>query len=187
MAEVRSPGSSRETGMRAGPARVLIVIAEPLLARLVSFELNHGTYEQRTVPGLGRAKDLVRDWEPHLAIVDLDHKDGDPLELVALLRPSGGRLPVIGITTKRDMRSKLRAYERGLDDLLTIPFPPEDLIAGALAVMQRVHAMHVQFLPTIRLGELELDLMDEELRWRQVQLRLTAMERAICGRRAAQS
>ena len=165
--------------MRPGSARVAIVISTKLLAHLVSFILDHGTYEQQIVQSIAEAKKVVQEWGPHLAIVDLDSLDGDPLELVALRRQSGVRLPVIGITAKRDMRSKLKAYELGLDDLLTRPFPPEDLIAGALAMMKRVHEMKVEFLPTVRIGSLELDLLDEELRFQGITLKLTPLERAV--------
>ena len=47
----------------------------------------------------------------------------------------GGRLPVIALTRRWDLKAKLEAFERGVDDILTVPFSPEEFVARVLAIM----------------------------------------------------
>jgi DNA-binding response OmpR family regulator len=56
------------------------------------------------------------------------------------------------------LRSKLTAFERGADDILTVPFSPEELLARTLAIMRRAYSKSMAFTPTIKLGDLEVDI-----------------------------
>ena len=57
------------------------------------------------------------------------------------LRPpqAGPSLPVIALTRRGDLKTKLAAFERGVDDILTVPFSPEEFVARTLAVMRRTY------------------------------------------------
>ena len=48
-------------------------------------------------------------------------------------------LPVIALTRRGDLKTKLAAFERGVDDILTVPFSPEELVARVLAIMRRTY------------------------------------------------
>src|SRR5690348_14260091 len=76
-------------------------------------------------------------WPPHLAVVDIDL--GGPRAMVVLGSiPLGGvRLPVIGLTRRGDLKTKLAAFEAGVDDILTVPFAAEELLARIIALGRR--------------------------------------------------
>src|SRR5438105_3795769 len=73
--------------------------------------------------------------------------------------PVGGmRLPVIGLTRRGDLKTKLAAFESGVDDILTVPFAPEELLARVIALVRCAYSDAVTFTPVIKLGELEIDI-----------------------------
>jgi DNA-binding response OmpR family regulator len=38
-----------------------------------------------------------------------------------------------------DLKTKLAAFATGADDILTVPFAPEELLAGVIAVLRRTY------------------------------------------------
>jgi DNA-binding response OmpR family regulator len=121
----------------------------------------------------------LTEWQPHLAIVDMDL---DGAQMLARLgaKPVGGmRLPVIGLTRRGDLKTKLAAFEAGVDDILTIPFAPEELLARVIAVLRRSYSDAVTFTPVIKLGELEIDILNRTVRAGTSELHLTSLEQSL--------
>jgi DNA-binding response OmpR family regulator len=52
----------------------------------------------------------------------------------------GARLPVIGLTRRGDLKTKLAAFDAGVDDILTMPFSPEELLARVIALVRRSYS-----------------------------------------------
>lgn len=47
-----------------------------------------------------------------------------------------------------------------MDDILTVPFAPEELLARAIALVRRAYRDAMTFTPVIKLGELEIDILN---------------------------
>src|SRR6266699_736788 len=147
-----------------GPARVLVVLDRPVLIELIKLTLIHGVYSTRTATVVHDVATLVEEWRPHLAILDMD-LDGARIMVLLGATPVGGvRLPVIGLTRRGDLKTKLAAFESGVDDILTVPFAPEELLARVIALVRRAYSDAVTFTPVIRLGELEIDILHRTVR-----------------------
>src|SRR5205823_14755849 len=71
------------------------------------------------------------------------------------------------------------AFERGVDDILAVPFSPEELVARVLAVLRRTYREAVAFAPVLRLGELEIDILNRRVRVGGHELHLTALEQSL--------
>ena len=160
-----------------GPARVLVV-ADELLAQLVTLTLNHGVYSSEIATAVTQAEELLATWRPHLLILDIDLQPGDALRLIGR-RVSNRRLPTIALTARGDLKTKLAAFEHGADDILTVPISPEELVARALAVMRRTYGDAIPFIPVIKVGGLEIDLLNQQVRTGAAKLQLTTMEQAL--------
>lgn len=163
------------TNERAHP-RLLVVMEDGPLRSLVTFVLDHGRYEARMASTLSEAESAVRAWRPHLAVVDLDLEGGASSELIRREMGNGERLSVIALLRRADLRSRLAAYQRGAEDMLGIPFAPEELVVRAIAVMRRVHGVTIDFLPTLTIGDLVLDLLEHEVHVGRRRLKLTSLE-----------
>ena len=161
------------------PARVLLLIDQPVLAEVARFALNHGVFVAQVVPDVAGARDALRTWKPHLAIMDMDICQGNLLEEMGEVGPGSNRIPVIALTRRGDLQTTLAAFEWGVDDLLMVPFPPEELLARTLAVMRRTYRQPIPFAPVIRLGELEIDILNRRVRAGESELHLTPLEQNL--------
>ena len=161
------------------PARVLVVVDQPMLAEVVRLALNHGQYLARTARDVGEAAAVLAEWQPHLAIVDMDIGDGLIMDRLGVEATPAERIAVIALTRRGDLKTKLAAFERGVDDILTVPFSPEELVARTLAVMRRTYREAVAFTPVIRLGDLEIDILNRRVRAGTSELHLTSLEQSL--------
>jgi two-component system, OmpR family, KDP operon response regulator KdpE len=161
------------------PARVMTVTDQPVLAEVIRFALNHGAFHTRTVRDEAQAIAVLGEWHPQLAIVDMDLAKGQILDRLVAAPTLTERIPIIALTRRGDLRAKLEAFERGVDDILTVPLSPEELIARALAIMRRTYRAAIAFTPTIKLGELEVDILNRRVRSGAAELHLTSLEQSL--------
>jgi DNA-binding response OmpR family regulator len=157
----------------------MLVIEKPMLAELIKLTLNHGVYTTRAVSTLAQVETTLTQWQPHLVVLDMDL---DGMQVLATLRAKdggGGRLPVIGLTRRGDLRTKLAAFEAGVDDILTVPFAPEELLARVIALVRRAYSDAVTFTPVIKIGELEIDILKRTVRAGSSELHLTSLEQSL--------
>jgi DNA-binding response OmpR family regulator len=161
------------------PARALLVIDQPLLADVVKLALNHGQYSTRVAQTVAEASQALADWRPHLAVLDMDIEGSRILERLADGTRADGPLPVIALTKRGDLKAKLMAFERGVDDILTVPFSPEEFIVRVLALMRRTYRDAAVFSPVLRLGDLEIDILNRRVRAGDRELYLTSLEQSL--------
>jgi DNA-binding response OmpR family regulator len=164
----------------SGEARVLVMVEQSLLVEVIKLTLNHGVYVTREAQDVSEATTLLGAWHPHLAVIDMDI-GGDRL-LQHLASSEAGRplgTPVLALTRRGDLRTKLAAFEQGVDDIMTIPFSPEELLARVLVITRRALGRSVPFNPVQKLGELEIDIL-QRLVWAGTsELHLTGLEQSL--------
>ena len=117
-------------------------------------------------------------WQPHLAIVDMDLVNGVLLEGIGTGQSSTERLPVIALTRRGDLATTLAAFEQGVDDILTVPFSPEEFVARTLALMRRTYRAEFPFKPVLRLGTGDRHPQPLRACWRS-RLHLTALDQSL--------
>lgn len=98
----------------------------------------------------------------------------DGLALVTRLREAGVQTPVLMISALSDADERVRGLRAGGDDYLTKPFNPDEM-AARIEVLLRRHTGPSRPM-TLRVGDLELDLIDRQARRGGVQLDLLPTE-----------
>ena len=161
------------------PVRVLAVLEFRALLTLVMQSLGHDTFRVRMAPTTPTALASCRDWQPHLVIVDMDVDDVRLVQQLGQHSASDVRRPLIGLTRRSDLRTRLAAFDAGADDVLAVPFAPEELKARVVALMRRAYGAALTFAPAIRLGELEIDIVDRTVRAGARRLHLTSLEQSL--------
>ena len=103
------------------PTRVLLVLDQPAVAELVRLTLHHGVFETRQAVSAAEALVVLGRWRPHLALLDMELEGADGARVMERIGPGapGGSLPAIALTRRGDLRTKLAAFERGVDDTAT--------------------------------------------------------------------
>lgn len=154
-------GHGKRSGVRTvrpRTYRVLALMKDEALGSAARFALTHGTYTVKVVSTVKDAEELLREWDPDLALVDLDVESGRGLELLS--RPGlRRRVPLIAVTRNGELEAKLRAFDLGADDILNIPFLPEELVARAQALIRRTYEEGIELIAAVRLGEIEVDIL----------------------------
>jgi DNA-binding response OmpR family regulator len=159
--------------------RVLVLLDQPLIAAVIKLTLKHGFFVTRDAQDSIGAVGVLAEWQPHLAVIDLE-LGGLPLfERIAGSREIGSRIPVVGLTRRGDLKSKLEAFERGVNDIMTMPFSPEELLARALAATHRAYGAPVRLQPVLKLGEIELDILKRRVRVDSQELHLSSLEQSL--------
>lgn len=158
--------------------RVLSVLGDRALANTVELTLRHSRYIGRTEVTLGAARTAIVQWKPHLLLLDIDLEAGAAIQLIDEARAVGS-VGVIALTRRSDLRGKLDAFERGADDYIGVPFVPDDLVARSRAVIRRTHGNAGELLPRLRIGELEIDVLNRKVLTGEHELHLTSLEQAL--------
>jgi two-component system alkaline phosphatase synthesis response regulator PhoP len=161
--------------------RALVLHDRPLVVDLIELTLNHGVVLVRPASNLSEAEAILRDWQPHLAVIDMDHDDSTALlgRLGASNRLTKQATPALGLTRRGDLRTKLRAFDLGVDDILTVPFAPEELLARAIVITRRSTGLDQPLIPTIAIGEIEIDILSREVRSGTSIVHLSGIEQSL--------
>lgn len=158
--------------------QVLVVLGDRALANTVDLILQHGNYVRRSARTVTDARAAFAERRPHLLLVDIDLEAGAAIQLIDEARV-GGPIGIIALTRRSDLRGKLDAFERGADDYLGVPFVPDDLIARARAVLRRTHGNPGEFVPRLRIGELEIDVLKRTVLAGKHELHCSSLEQAL--------
>jgi DNA-binding response OmpR family regulator len=156
--------------------RILIIEDDVLIGRALV----------RAFKNLGAAVDVVRNGVDGLlalrnetysaALLDLGLPQKSGLELLKELRESGNTTPVLIITARDDVETRILGLDLGADDFVIKPFDFEELAARVRAVLRR-HAGHAS--SEICVGEINLDLVSREISYGGVTQILPAREYAL--------
>src|SRR5664280_2927904 len=161
--------------------RALVLHDRSLVVDLISLTLNHGLFHVRAASSFAEARAIMGDWRPNVSVIDMDHDDSRAL--LGLLGASNAMrrngTPVLALTRMGDLRTKLAAFELGVDDILTIPFSPEELLARAIVITRRALGVDLPLIPVIRLGEIEIDIVNREVRVGPSVVRLSPLEQSL--------
>lgn len=175
MAEIVADGAD------AGARRAMVLHDRPLVVDLVELTLNHGLFIVRGAGTITEAVALLNEWQPHLAVIDMDHDDSTALlgRLGASNRLTKRMTPALGLTRRGDLKTKLRAFDLGVDDILTMPFSPEELLARSIVITRRATGVERAIVPKITIGEIEIDILTREVRAGSSVIHLSGIEQSL--------
>jgi two-component system, OmpR family, alkaline phosphatase synthesis response regulator PhoP len=168
-------------GPPAEARRALVLHDRALVVDLIELTLNHGLFVVRAAHNLAEADAILAEWHPHMTVIDMDHDDSGALlgHLGASNTLRRSVTPVLGLTRRGDLKTKLRAFDLGVDDILTVPFSPEELLARAIVITRRASGTDRPIVPTISLGEMEIDIVNREVRAGNSIVHLSGIEQSL--------
>jgi DNA-binding response OmpR family regulator len=169
------------TPPEARARRALVLHDRPLVVDLITLTLNHGVFAVRAASTLAEAAAILAEWRPQLAVVDMDHDDSSALlgRIGASNTLRRSVTPVLGLTRRGDLKTKLRAFDLGVDDILTMPFSPEELLARSIVLTRRATGTDRPIIPVIRLGEIEIDILNRQVRAGSSVVHLSGIEQSL--------
>jgi DNA-binding response OmpR family regulator len=158
---------------------VLLVTDQPVLAAVIRLTMDHSRFGVRWMAATAATTAVLARELPHLVLLDMDVEDlggARVMERIGCERLPVARLPVIALTRRGDLKAKLAAFDLGVDDVLTVPCSPEELLARCLALMRRTYGAAVAFAPAVQVGELEIDVANRRVQVGTAALHLSPLE-----------
>jgi DNA-binding response OmpR family regulator len=117
-----------DAARRSNPmARILVVDDEPKLVDFVCRALAADGFSVHGVTNGARALDLIRAREFDLVVLDLLMEGVDGLTVLERVTASKPHLPVLVVSARSDVETKVRCFELGAADYMTKPFALAEL------------------------------------------------------------
>ena len=119
--------------------KILIVEDEPEIRELLSFTLSREGYDVIEAATAESAMELLDSKLPDIAIVDWMLLGMDGVDFVKRLRREEvtESLPIVMVTARSQEPDKLKSFDTGVDDYITKPFSPRELLARVKALLRR--------------------------------------------------
>jgi DNA-binding response OmpR family regulator len=175
--EATSVAKRTTRGLDVRQPRVLIMLDRPILTGLVALTLNHGvcTVRAATTPEL--ARDIATEWQPDLLLLDMALDGIRTMRHVRAVAASP--VFVMGLVERGDLSSKLAAIDAGVDDILAVPFVPDELLARVIALTRRSEGTTVGLTPVIQIGEFQINILSRTVRIGDSEVHLTTAELSL--------
>lgn len=155
---------------------MLVVEDEPEVADLIRRALRDASWAADVVASGAGALEALALNDYDLAVLDLGLPDLDGAEVCRRWRARGGKTPILILTARGALSSRVSGLDAGADDYLTKPFAIEELLARMRALARRPT---VALTPVLRLDNLVLDPATRSVARGGTPLTLTAREFAL--------
>jgi len=160
--------------------KIMIVDDDPNIRELVRVLLKNNEFDSCEAKDGRDALVQIADENPDLAIIDLMMPNMDGYELCRKLRQYYENLPILMLTAKTELPSKVKGFEAGADDYLPKPFEPRELVLRIRAMLRRAPVPLPEAPPRrLTLGGLSFDPVRGELTGPEGIVRLTGGEGAL--------
>src|SRR3954464_7953321 len=116
--------------------RVLVVEDDAEIAQAVQRSLRLEGYEVRIAPDGEKALADARSYVPDLVLLDLGLPGLDGLDVAKQMR-SDGDVPILMLTARDAVDSRVEGLDSGADDYLVKPFDRQELLARIRALLRR--------------------------------------------------
>jgi PleD family two-component response regulator len=128
---------------------ILFADDEPAMREMVSRVLEAGGHNVQLARNGLDALEQIRTGAPDLIVLDYHMGDPNGLQVCRDVKssPRLGHVPVLILTGRNGMDSRLRGFDAGADDYLTKPFDPRELLARISALL-RLASRGLQRNPT---------------------------------------
>ena len=155
-------------------ARILVVDDEEQIRRALKSILSARKYDVVLAANGEEALDLAIDHNPDMVILDMSMPGMDGIEVCRELRTwyTG---PILILSVKSGDADKITALDTGADDYLTKPFSAGELLARVRAQLRRT-ASTVTSMPSIIVGDLEIDIAHRRVKRSGEEIELTRIE-----------
>ncbi|MBU2524474.1 response regulator transcription factor [Patescibacteria group bacterium] len=156
---------------------ILIVEDNKKMAENIATVLRHENYnaDLAFTAENGRYKASVNNY--NVIILDLNLPDGDGLDVCEELRRKGIDTPILMLTARIDLESKVQGLDFGADDYLTKPFLMDELLARIRALFRRESKdkstkFYLEADITIDLVAKRITINDEDVRLSPLEYRI---------------
>jgi heavy metal response regulator len=156
--------------------RILLVEDEEKVSRFVVRGLTAESFAVDTAADGLAGLELATTYDYDLIVLDLMLPELSGTELLRQIRRADHRVPILMLTARDAVADKVEHLEAGADDYLTKPFAFAELMARIKALLRRGSVDRPNVL---RVEDLEVDRLSQQVRRASRRIELTAKEYAL--------
>jgi two-component system, OmpR family, copper resistance phosphate regulon response regulator CusR len=156
--------------------RLLLIEDEEKVSRFIVKGLMAERFAVDVAAEGDRGLELARTYNYDLIILDLMLPGLSGTEVLRLVRRQNEHVPVLVLTARDAITDKVRHFEIGADDYLTKPFAFAELLVRVKALLRRGAISRPN---TLRVADLEIDRLTQQVRRGGQRVELTGKEYAL--------
>jgi DNA-binding response OmpR family regulator len=130
---------------------ILVVDDEPDVVDLVRYHLHRSGFEVCVALSGASGLNVARERRPDAIVLDimLPHMTG--IEVLKALRTAAetATIPVVMLTAKTELSERIVGLELGVDDYITKPFSPRELVLRIQNLLRRLRTVHAASVLTV--------------------------------------
>jgi DNA-binding response OmpR family regulator len=119
------------------PPRVLIVEDDEEITQVLTRSLRLEGYDVGAAGDGNAALEQARSFSPDLVILDLGLPGLDGIDVARRLREASDDVPILILTARDALESRVQGLDTGADDYLVKPFERQELLARMRALLRR--------------------------------------------------
>ena len=156
--------------------RVLLVEDDPMIGQAIAQGLLDASHAVDWVRSGEQGLTALRDAQYDMLLLDLGLAGMDGIEVLRALRRGNDDLPVMVLTARHQVDTRVDVLDLGADDYLVKPFELKELLARMRAVVRRKGGSGA---PLLVAGDLSVDPSSREAGYRGARCRLSGREFAL--------
>jgi DNA-binding response OmpR family regulator len=156
--------------------RILLLEDEPKVSALVKRGLTAERYAVDISADGREGLEYAEAYPYDLILLDLMLPSLSGVEVLQRIRRTNQYVPILVLTARDSVDDKVKLFEIGADDYLTKPFAFAELLVRVKALLRRGP---VNRSSTLRIGELELDRLTQQVKHHGKRIDLTAKEYSL--------
>lgn len=160
--------------------QILAIDDEPALLRIIKDSLD-SIYDVSMVENAKEALATILEKKPDLILVDNVMAGINGLDFVKSIRSASETkpVPIIMITALKESSDRISAYEAGVDDFISKPFNPDELLVRVTSRLERQKLLKESHSNAKTVGNLSIDLENHDIRINGEMVHLTQIEMII--------
>ena len=152
--------------------KILIVDDEDLIRDVIKEYCNENNYETEEASTGEEALKLLKENKYDLMVLDIMMPKMDGYSMLKEL-PKEKQIPTIVLSARKEEYDKLSGFDLGIDDYLTKPFSPKELMARIKAILNRTNK---ELPSTYKYKDLELNTLSHTVKIDNKLLNITPKE-----------
>lgn len=157
-----------------GSPRIAIHTQDDAFRPMIEEALADRSFEIITERGTRRHNGVQ---PPHIVFVDLATPHS--IEILRSYTQGPNAVPAIALLRASELQPRLAAFANGADDVVMVPMAPTEVGARVRALLKRCYGERLSYVPAVKVGDLEIDVMRNHVQCGAARPDLTSTEQAI--------
>ena len=133
---------------------ILIIEDSKTISHIITTILKNYGYDIETITSNDLSLNFILTANPSVIILDLILEKGNSLSLLEHIRKAKPNIYIMAVSSRGSWKEKIVFLNKGGDDVITYPFPAEELLARIQTLLRRPK---IKILPKIAIGKVKID------------------------------